>query len=106
MYKVVWITKFRKGEDRDEMRRRWLEVNTVGTVSNRDGCGARIRLTLADGSKMASEMFCSADQKTVHFGLGSATRLAKLDVTWPSGIRQELRNLRVDRVITVQEPTR
>jgi hypothetical protein len=49
---------------------------------------------------------CSGNQKTVHFGLGEAMTVAKLDVIWPSGTRQELRNLEADRLVTVKEPER
>jgi hypothetical protein len=84
----------------------WLEVKTVGTVSNRDGCGARLLLMLAGGSRLAGQVLCSGNQEAVHFGLGEAARVAKLDVLWPSGIRQELRDLPVDRLVTVRESGR
>ena len=89
--------------------RHWLEVHTVGTVSNRDGCGARLILTTAGGS-MLREVFCgstsvsSGSDTTVHFGLGTATRVTQLVILWPSGIRQVLRNLTPDRYMTVTEP--
>ncbi len=81
----------------------WLEVHTVGTVSNRDGCGARLLLT-AGTTTMLREMLCAQDQRVVEFGLGSAARISKLQIIWPSGIRQVLRNVSVDRTVTVTEP--
>jgi hypothetical protein len=87
----------------------WLEVDTVGTVSNRDGCGARLTLT-AGGVSMVREVFCgsvglsSGSDSTVHFGLGTATRVTQLVIRWPSGIQQVLRNLTPDRLIAVTEP--
>ena len=89
--------------------RHWLEVHTIGTVSNRDGCGARLILT-AGGVSMLREVFCgstsvsSGSDSTVHFGLGTATRVTQLVVEWPSGRRQVLRNLMPDRLISVTEP--
>ena len=90
----------------------WLEVDTVGTTSNRDGCGARLVATLADGSQLTREVLCgstsvaSGTQRTVHFGLGSAATVDHLEVVWPSGIDQTLDDLPADRLITIQEPHR
>ena len=88
----------------------WLEVDTVGTRSNRDGCGARLLLTLDDGSSMVRQVFCgstgvsSGNQRAVHFGLGAATGIAKLEIDWPSRVRQQLDDVTVDRQMTVTEP--
>ena len=54
----------------------WLAVNTVGTKSNRDGIGARIKLTLPDGTSQygfvsTASSYLSASDKRVHFGLGA-----------------------------------
>ena len=86
----------------------WLEVDTVGTVSNRDGCGA---LVIAETSTatMTRQVMCgstsvaSGNQTTVHFGLGPADRLVALEVVWPTGVRQRLTGVAVDRVLTVEE---
>jgi hypothetical protein len=89
----------------------WLEVETVGTVSSRDACGARLVVTLEDGTKMLRGVFCgstgasSGSQTAVHFGLGAADGVEELEITWPSGVSQILRDLRVDRLVTVTEPT-
>ena len=81
----------------------WLEVEVEGTVSNRDGCGARVVLTLADGSRLTGQVSCSGNQHAVHFGLGKNAKVAQLDIIWPSGIHQELRDPKVDRIVTVKE---
>jgi hypothetical protein len=89
----------------------WLEVDTIGTVSNRDGCGARLIVSLK-GAPLLRQVMCGStslaswSDKRVHYGLGRATRIAKLVIDWPSGIRQEFRNLPVDRVVKVVEPRR
>jgi enediyne biosynthesis protein E4 len=89
----------------------WLEINTVGTVSNRDGCGARIVLT-TKGPPMTREVFCgsvgqsSGSDKVVHFGLGPVKTVKKVTITWPSGRRQVLRKVRADRLLTITEPRR
>jgi len=87
----------------------WLEVKTVGTKSNRDGCGALLRAALK-GVTLVREVFCgsvslsSGSENIIHFGLGSAKLVPRLTVTWPSGARQTLRNVNADKLITVTEP--
>jgi hypothetical protein len=86
----------------------WLEVDTVGTRSNRDGCGAALSLTTSDGTltrqvSCGSTSVASGSQDTVHFGLGAAAAVPELEILWPSGARQTLTDVGVDRVVTVQE---
>src|SRR6185503_2671189 len=57
--------------------RHWLEVDTIGTASNRDGCGARLTLVVGR-AKLLREVLCgstslsSGSDASVHFGLGTA----------------------------------
>jgi hypothetical protein len=87
----------------------WLEVRTVGTSSNRDGCGAKLIVT-AGAAKMMREVFCgsvslsSGADPTAHFGLGPASSVSRLVIVWPSGIRQVIGNVGADQRITVTEP--
>ena len=89
----------------------WLEVNTVGTTSNRDGCGALVTIT-ADHGTMEREVMCgsgascSANQRTVHFGLGTDNTIRQLDIVWPSGTTQTLTDVNSDQILTVEEPQR
>jgi hypothetical protein len=91
-------------------KRHWLEVNPVGTKSNRDGCGAEMTLTTKAGSQLR-EVFCggtsvaSGSQRMPLFGLGAQTKVLKLVIRWPSGKRQVLRNIKVDRFLRVVEPS-
>ena len=85
----------------------WISVKLVGHKSNRDGIGAQVEV-LAGGSRQQHERtagsgYLSQDDPRVHFGLGSATKVDKLTVTWPSGNRQALENVAADRVVTVEE---
>ncbi len=90
-------------------RTHWSEVNTVGTRSNRDGCGARV-VAVVKGASLVREVFCGSvglgggSDKVVHFGLGPAKRVTRLTATWPSGVKQVFRNVKADRRITVTEP--
>jgi hypothetical protein len=84
-----------------------LLVRAVGTKSNRDGVGARMRLTagaqtFVDSVTTGSSYLAQNDPR-VHFGLGTATRVDRLEVTWPSGQSDVLSNLPVNHVIVVQE---
>ncbi|MGH9134547.1 MAG: CRTAC1 family protein, partial [Ilumatobacteraceae bacterium] len=92
--------------------RHWLEVVTAGTESNRDGCGARVEVELDDGTTMVRQIACgsisvsSGSQRAAHFGLGTSTRIARVEVLWPSGTRQVLDggDVDVDQVLTITEP--
>jgi hypothetical protein len=91
-------------------RNHWLEVKTVGTVSNRDGCGARLTVTVRGGS-LVREVLCgstslsSGRDEVVHFGLGTA-RTFTLRIAWPSGRTSVYQRLQADRLVTLVEPKR
>ena len=85
----------------------WLTVKLKGKKSNRDGIGAHLEL-LAGGRKQIAERtagsgYLSQDDGRIHFGLGSAAKAEKLTIDWPSGQKQVLENVAVDRVLTVEE---
>ena len=92
-------------------RRHWLEIDTVGSSSNRDGCGARIIVTLPSGAKLlryvhcGSSGFASGSDANVHFGVGAASVVPRVDIFWPSGRRQSLTDLPVDQLVTAIEPS-
>lgn len=91
-------------------RRHWLEIDTVGTTSNRDGCGARVIVTLSRTEKLmryvhcGSTGFASGSDPTLHFGLGTAAIAPRVSIAWPSGVRQTLLGVPADRTIVVTEP--
>ena len=84
-------------------------MNTVGTVSNRDGIGAQLRLVTESGQEQyglvtTAGSYLSASDRRVHFGLGSDKKAKLLEITWPSGIRQHLEDVAGDQILTVREP--
>jgi hypothetical protein len=85
----------------------WLKVKTVGTLGNRDGIGARVTVVAAEVSQMreidGGSSFMSRNTLTAHFGLAGVD-LVDVAVDFPSGVRQELQRISVDRTITVVEP--
>lgn len=87
----------------------WIALNLAGHKSNRDGIGAEIRVTTANGSQFStvttSGSYLSASDKRAHFGLGNASKIEAIEIHWPSGMVQTLRNISVDRLLTVDEPS-
>jgi enediyne biosynthesis protein E4 len=86
----------------------WLLVRTVGTRSNRDGVGAKLEVVTARGAQHShvntAVGYGGASDRRVHFGLGDATVVDQLTVTWPSGKKQTLTKVAADQVLTVREP--
>jgi hypothetical protein len=85
----------------------WLEVKLEGTKSNRDGIGARIRV-VAGGQTQYSYVstasgYASSSAGPLHFGLGSAKVADEIEIRWPSGTVQILKNVEADRILHVQE---
>ena len=79
-----------------------------GTVSNRFGVGATVRLETDAGPQVRTltlaRGYLSTSEPMVHFGLGTATTIRRVTVEWPSGLRQEFADLAADRRYTVTEP--
>ena len=86
----------------------WINFRFYGTVSNRDAVGTRIVVHSGD-RKWLKELqgggsFESASDPRLHIGLGSLTRVDKVDIRWPSGQKQSLGPFEVDRTISLIEP--
>ena len=86
----------------------WLDVELIGTASNRDGIGARVKVTVGGLTLMmemgSSQSHTSHSVVPVHFGLGEATRADTVVIRWPSGKTQVLTDVDVDQVLTATEP--
>ena len=90
-------------------RRHWLGVRTVGTRSNRDGIGCRVKTVAASGRTQyhtvtTAGSYLSASDKRLLIGLGGDDRLRLVEVRWPSGTVQRLEDVRADQLLTVKEP--
>ena len=85
----------------------WLAVHLIGTKSNRDGLGAKLKLVAGNyvsfDQAKGGMSYCSAQDPRIYFGLGSQAQVDFLEITWPSGIVDVLRNLVPDQIVTVQE---
>ena len=88
-------------------RGHWLQLRLVGTRSNRDAVGARIRLRTAAGwqTREVAEGsgYLSSSSLVQHFGLGAATVADEIEVVWPSGARTHLQSLAANRRYTLVE---
>jgi len=87
----------------------WILLQLRGTKSNRMGIGAQIKLTTPDGAQQFNEVttsvgYASSSDIRVHFGLGNSNTAERIDIAWPSGIRQTLHNVQGDRVVAIEEP--
>jgi hypothetical protein len=88
---------------------RWLGLRLEGTKSNRDGIGATVRLTGESGRVQYDHVttavgYASASDKRVHFGLGADRSAREIEIRWPSGTRQILRNVAAGQLLEVKEP--
>jgi hypothetical protein len=86
----------------------WLAIETVGAKSNRDGIGTRIKLTGESGLVQYNEVttagsYASSSDKRAHFGLGRDSLVKEIELRWPSGTLQVLRNVKADQILKVTE---
>jgi peptidoglycan hydrolase-like protein with peptidoglycan-binding domain len=86
----------------------WLTLKLVGHKSNRDGIGAEVKLVTSAGQRFAtvstSGSYLSSKDKLVHFGLGVEASAQTIEIRWPSGVVQTLRDVRADHIQQVDEP--
>ncbi|MDQ2980691.1 MAG: CRTAC1 family protein [Acidobacteriota bacterium] len=87
----------------------WVGLGLRGHRSNRQGIGARVTLETEKGRQVrevkAGDSYLSSSDPRVHFGLGTATSIQRVVIRWPSGIVQEVRDLRPGRYQTIEEPS-
>jgi hypothetical protein len=85
----------------------WLAVQLVGSKSNRDGIGARVKVTAGDlvliDEVRSGRGYQSDYGRRLHFGLGGRTQVKQVDVRWPSGIQQTVTAPPVNRLLVVRE---
>ena len=86
----------------------WLRLRFEGTTSNRDGFGALVRLTTGSVTQTAlyapTNAYLGQREPVLHFGLGTATMIDSLLVSWPNGAIQEFAGVLSNQVLTMVEP--
>jgi hypothetical protein len=82
----------------------WITLKLVGTKSNRDGIGAHVRIGNQVNHMTTAVGYASSSYSGVHFGLGKTEKIDTIEIKWPSGITQILRDVKADQVLEVREP--
>jgi hypothetical protein len=101
------------------LKRNWIKIRVVGTKSNRTGIGARLKVVARTGTPLLSAKpdaplvqidevhscngYYSASDLRTHFGLGDATKVDLLEIRWPSGAVDTLKDLDVNRLYVIEE---
>ncbi|HEY3176327.1 MAG TPA: CRTAC1 family protein [Candidatus Polarisedimenticolia bacterium] len=100
------------GNDASRGGGHWLLVKLRGVKSNRNGIGARVRVMTRDGKGgerwqadevRAGSSYCSQNDTRLHFGLGASTAAATVEIRWPGGGLQTLKDVKVDQILVVTE---
>jgi hypothetical protein len=85
----------------------WLTLRLIGTTSNRDAIGAKVRIKATIRGKTVWQLrevsSSGRDDMRPHFGLGDATNVEVIRIEWPSGKVQEFDNAPSDRLLTITE---
>lgn len=86
----------------------WLTLKLTGTSSNRDGIGARVKLTAGGKTQTAQKKsttgYLSQNDPRMHFGLDKSQIVDRIEITWPSGKVQTLENIKTNQILEVKEP--
>jgi enediyne biosynthesis protein E4 len=95
------------GTSQEAQSNHWLAVKLIGVTSNRDGIGASLRVTAGDfhsyDQVKGGMSYCSAQDPRLYFGLGAHDRIDTLDIRWPSGYVQSLKDIPADTFVVVTE---
>jgi hypothetical protein len=94
-------------KNQSKVRQNWLILWLEGSRSNRSGIGARVQLTAGgrvqtDEVRSASSFYSSSGLR-LHFGLGREAKADRIEITWPSGYRQVLKEVPANRVFSIRE---
>lgn len=86
----------------------WILIQLQGTKSNRDGIGSKIKITSESGEIQYNHAttavgYASASDKRIHFGLGAVRRIREIEIRWPSGHIQLLKDIAADQILMVKE---
>jgi hypothetical protein len=89
-------------------RASWLQLRLEGTKSNRDAIGATVRVVAPSGAAQTATVttassYCSASDRTLHFGLGGEKTAKLVEIRWPSGTLQKLENVAANQLVKITE---
>ena len=85
----------------------WFQLLLIGTRSNRDAVGARVKVTAGDlvlyDEKKGGMSYQSAQDPRLHFGLGQHPTVEEVEIKWPSGELTKLTNIKSDQILAIEE---
>jgi len=85
----------------------WIILRLTGHKSNRDGIGAVVKVVTGQGAQTGTvttaSSYLSSSDKRLHFGLGKESSISLVEIRWPSGIVQQLKEVKSDQVLDVDE---
>jgi hypothetical protein len=82
----------------------WITLRLLGKKSSRDGILARVRIGTSTDQMTTAVGYASSSNYGVHVGLGAATMIDRIEIAWPSGVKQVLDHVAADQILTVPEP--
>src|SRR5256885_16071492 len=85
----------------------WLQIFLIGTRSNRDSVGARVKVTAGDlvlyDERKGGMSYQSAQDPRLHFGLGQRRTVEEVEIKWPSGGLTKLSNPKPQQILGTEE---
>jgi hypothetical protein len=85
----------------------WLIVHLIGTESNKDAIGTRIRLTAGGNVQINQKKggcgYLSQNDPRLHFGLGEVNSVDKVEIIWPTGKKQVLEDVEANQILVIEE---
>jgi hypothetical protein len=86
----------------------WIIIKAQGQKSNRFGLGATVRVQTSAGLQVREinnvASYLSANDIRLHVGLGKAATIQQIEVLWPSGAKQTLKDIAVNQILVIKEP--
>ena len=91
--------------NRSSNHNHWIILKLVGVADNRDGLGTKVKITTANGVQYNEATtavgYNSSSDKRVYFGLGNATVVDRIELAWPTGVKQVIKSVAADQILTV-----
>jgi hypothetical protein len=88
-------------------RQHWIELKLTGTKSNRDAIGAQVKIEAGGLTQFdhvrAGGSYLSSNDPRLHFGLGPATSVDRIEILWPSGAMEHLAAVPANQILTIKE---
>jgi enediyne biosynthesis protein E4 len=93
--------------NRSSNQNHWIILKLIGVADNRDGLGTKVKIATATGVQYnhatTAVGYNSSSDKRVYFGLGNATVVDRIELAWPTGVKQVLESVAADQVLTIVE---